>query len=152
MPDSRIQTLPDAAPRDWWLAAKRGFWSRCPHCNEGRLFRAYLKPVDACANCGEEFHHHRADDAPPYLTILFVGHLVGALMLFAHERDLNMSMWTEAIVWPLVGGAMCLWFLPRFKGALIAYQWALRMHGFATAAPTRPGKADSLAQMTTTTA
>ncbi len=126
------------APRDWWQSAKRGFWGRCPHCNEGQLFRAYLKPVDACENCGEEYHHHRADDAPPYLTILFVGHVVGAMMLWMHERDLNWSMWTEAIVWPLIGLVLCLWFLPRFKGALIAYQWALRMHGFATATPARP--------------
>ncbi len=124
-------------PRDWWQAAKRGFLGRCPHCNEGKLFGAYLKPVNACEVCGEEMHHHRADDAPPYLTILFVGHLVGAAMLFTHERGWTMSVWTEALLWPLVGLVLCLWFLPRFKGALIAYQWALRMHGFATASPSR---------------
>jgi uncharacterized protein (DUF983 family) len=27
--------------------------------------------------------------------------------------------------------ALCLWFLPRIKGALIAFQWAKQMHGFA---------------------
>ncbi len=26
----------------------RGFKSRCPHCGEGRLFRAFVKPVDKC--------------------------------------------------------------------------------------------------------
>ena len=83
MPSSDTSPAAANAPRDWWQATKRGFWGRCPHCNEGKLFRAYLKPAGACAVCGEEMHHHRTDDAPPYLTILFVGHLVGAAMLFS---------------------------------------------------------------------
>lgn len=131
----------DEPPRDWWQSIKRGFTGRCPHCGEGKLFRAFLKPVDTCAVCGEEMHHQRADDAPPYLTILVVGHIVGAAMLFFHEKGWNFSMWTEALLWPAIGLVGCLWFLPRCKGALIAYQWALKMHGFATASPLRPGMA-----------
>ena len=43
-----------------------------PSSEQFKLFRAYLKPVDACANCGEEMFHHRADDFPPYLAIFIV--------------------------------------------------------------------------------
>jgi uncharacterized protein (DUF983 family) len=31
--------------------------------------------------------------------------------------------------------ALTFWLLPKFKGALVAYQWALRMHGFETVPP-----------------
>ena len=128
--------------RAWWPALKRGFQGRCPSCGEGKLFRAYLKVNDCCPACGEELHHHRADDAPPYVTILVVAHIIGAAMLFVEERDENVALWIHAIVWPTLTLALSLWLLPRFKGALIAYQWALRMHGFETVPPKaeRPGR------------
>jgi uncharacterized protein (DUF983 family) len=123
--------------RDWRAAARRGWSLRCPHCGEGQMFRAYLKVADACPLCGEELHHQRADDAPPYLTIFVVGHIViGALML-ADERWPALSLWIHGTVWPLLTIVLSLWFLPRIKGALIGYQWALRMHGFGAPAPVR---------------
>ncbi|MDB5569387.1 MAG: hypothetical protein JWN93_570 [Hyphomicrobiales bacterium] len=135
-PATRAQT--DEAPRDWWLAIRRGFAMRCPHCNEGRIFGRYLKVNDRCEACGEELHHHRADDAPPYLTIFFVGHVVAAMLMVADERWPDLNMGWHMVVWPALAIVLSLWLLPRFKGALIAYQWALRMHGFETALPSRP--------------
>ena len=59
---------------------KRGLLGRCPHCGEGKLFPVFIKTVDACEVCGEELHHHRADDLPAYLVVVIVGHIVlGAL-------------------------------------------------------------------------
>jgi uncharacterized protein (DUF983 family) len=121
--------------RPWWPAVKRGFAGKCPHCGEGAMFRAYLKVNDACPNCGEEFHHQRADDAPPYLTIFIVGHIVAAMLMIADEQWPQLDMWIHMVLWPLVATLMCLWLLPGVKGALIGYQWALRMHGFATTLP-----------------
>ncbi|MCA0420344.1 MAG: DUF983 domain-containing protein, partial [Proteobacteria bacterium] len=46
--------------RDWRQAVARGLRGRCPHCGKGRLFRAFLKPVDRCEACGEDLHHQRA--------------------------------------------------------------------------------------------
>ena len=43
---------------------------------EGKLFRSFLKVADTCSVCGEELHHQRADDAPPYFTMFIVGHIV----------------------------------------------------------------------------
>jgi len=128
-----------APPRDWRRALRRGFAQRCPQCGEGRVFYRYLKSCDACETCGEELHHHRADDAPPYMTIMIAGHVLGALMLASHRYGVNLDVWTEAVLWPAIGLAVSLWMLPRVKGALIAYQWALRMHGFEGATATRDG-------------
>ncbi len=129
----------DAPPkRDAWLAIRRGFMGRCPACGEGRIFGRYLKVNAACPQCGEELHHHRADDAPPYATIFVVGHIVGTLMLLVESFWPDAPIWLHAMVWPTLVLMLSLWFLPRVKGALIAYQWALRMHGFETAqAPLR---------------
>jgi uncharacterized protein (DUF983 family) len=83
----------------------------------------------ACSVCGEELHHHRADDAPPYFVMLIVGHIVVGAALgveVAFAPDLRLQM----IFWPLLALLLSLWLLPRVKGALIGLQWALRMHGF----------------------
>ena len=73
---------PDGAPdRHLGRAMWRGFRGRCPNCGQGRMFRAFLKVADSCKNCGEDLHHHRADDAPAYFVILIVGHVVVPLAL-----------------------------------------------------------------------
>lgn len=111
---------------------KRGFLGQCPNCGEGRMFGSYLKVNATCPSCGEALHHHRADDAPPYFTILIVGHVIGALMLAVEERNDTLPLWLHAAVWPALTLALCLLLLPRVKGALIGLQWALRMHGFGS--------------------
>jgi uncharacterized protein (DUF983 family) len=49
-------------------------------------------------------------------------------------------IWLHALVWPTLVAVLSLWFLPRVKGALIAYQWALRMHGFETPQSPEPAR------------
>ncbi len=107
----------------------RGFAGRCPHCGEGRLFRAFLKPVDACAVCGEDMSHQRADDFPPYVTIVIVGHvLVPAMATAMLLTDLPVAL--HLAIWlPLIGLAT-VGLLQPVKGAIVSLQWALRMHGF----------------------
>lgn len=109
---------------------KRGMLCRCPHCGEGRLFRAFLKPVDVCAVCGEEIFHHRADDLPAYLVIVVVGHvLLTGYMLT--DMAFRVSPWVHLAIWvPLAVLAAMLTIQP-IKGGVIGLQWALKMHGFA---------------------
>ena len=121
-----LQSIPPLPP---------GGKARCPRCGEGRLFHAFLKVSDACPHCGEELHHQRADDAPPYFTILIVGHVVGALMLMVEEMNDAPPLWIHAMIWPTLVVVLCLALLPRIKGALIGWQWALRMHGFDPSIP-----------------
>jgi uncharacterized protein (DUF983 family) len=125
----------ETAPRDWRAALKTGFRMRCPACGEGHMFYRFLKVSDCCPHCGEELHHHRADDAPPYFTILVVAHVIGALMLFVEEHNDALDIRIHMVLWPVLTLLLVFWLLPRFKGALVAYQWALRMHGFETVQP-----------------
>lgn len=116
-------------PRDLTQSVKRGLGQLCPACGQGHLFPAYLKVADQCPACGEALHHQRADDAPPYFTMLIVGHIVVAGVL-ALEEAFAPPTWVHAAVWGPVLLGLSLWMLPRIKGALVGVQWALRMHGF----------------------
>lgn len=115
--------------RSWLQAVRRGALCRCPACNRGRLFRAWLKVVDRCEACGQEYHHHRADDLPPYIVIFIVGHLVGYGILMSETR-FDVPLWFHLAVWPLLTVVMCLLLLQPAKGAVVGLQYGLRMHGF----------------------
>jgi uncharacterized protein (DUF983 family) len=113
-------------------AMKRGFFGRCPHCAQGRLFRAYLKVADQCPVCGEEMHHHRADDFPAYIVIVIVGHVLVPLVL-AVETHLAPPYWLHMMLWPVVTAGLALALLQPVKGAIVGLQWAVGMHGFEQA-------------------
>jgi uncharacterized protein (DUF983 family) len=80
-------------------------------------------------SCGEELHHHRADDAPPYFTIIIVGHVVVSLLL-AVEMAYRPPLWLHAALWLPLTVLLALVLLPPVKGVLVGLQWALLMHGF----------------------
>jgi uncharacterized protein (DUF983 family) len=107
----------------------RGLRCRCPNCGSGKLFAGFSKSVDKCADCGEELHHHRADDFPAYLVIFIVGHVVVAGYLAA-EMLVQWTSWQHMALWMPVTLMMSIALLQPLKGAVIGLQWALRMHGF----------------------
>ncbi len=107
-----------------WLGLRRGARGRCPNCGEGSLFRAYLKIRTFCDICGHENGQYPADDAPPYFTILIVGHLVVApLLAFRVIWTLPTGL-LLAILLPALS-ALILLFLPIVKGAVVGVLWAL---------------------------
>lgn len=110
-------------------AMKRGFLGKCPACGQGRLFRGFVKSVDACAACGERMDHHRADDFPPYIVVTIVGHVVlGGYMMT--DLVLPLSTWQHLALWAPVTLVSALALMQPVKGAVIGLQWALKMHGF----------------------
>jgi uncharacterized protein (DUF983 family) len=120
----------DSVPsRDWKQALWRGLLGRCPNCGRGQLFRAYTKVAERCGECGEALHHHRADDAPPYFTMLIVGHGIVPLMLVV-EKIWQPDLLIHAAIWLPLTLILTLALLPPVKGAIVGLQWANRMHGF----------------------
>lgn len=121
------QSLRPARPL--WTAMKRGFLGKCPNCGEGKLFVSYIKTVRTCDHCGEEIHHHRADDLPAYLVVVIVGHIVvGAFMGVEAASDLSLG--THLAIWMPLTVILALALLRPVKGAAVGLQWALYMHGF----------------------
>jgi uncharacterized protein (DUF983 family) len=116
-------------PRDQWLAIRRGLASTCPACGQGRMFRGLLKVNDNCPACDEPLHHHRADDFPAYLNIVLVGHIVVPLVL-AVETAFAPAYWVHAVIWLPLLLILAFALMHPIKGAVVAWQWAMRMHGF----------------------
>ncbi len=129
---TRDTTQPEK--RDVWTAMKRGFRGRCPRCGEGKLFRAFLKVDDHCAVCGLDFTPHRADDLPAYLVIVIVGHIVVPTALWI-ETDYSPPVWLQLSIYLPLTLVLSLALLQPVKGAVVGFQWALRMHGFDENAP-----------------
>ncbi len=119
--------------RPIWNSIKLGIRGRCPACAQGHILAGYLTVNEACPCCGEELHHHRADDFPPYVTIFVVAHVLAAALLAVDDMWPDLPLSAHFVIWPTLVVLLSLILLPRIKGALIAYQWALRMHGFETA-------------------
>ena len=107
----------------------RGFRMRCPRCGEGPVLHSYLKVRDECSACGEALHHARADDGPAYLTILVVGHLMAPLIMWVYPV-FRPSPLVLAAIFSAFCVVLSLALLPRFKGIIIAVQWAKRLGGF----------------------
>lgn len=121
------------AKRNWKQAMARGILCRCPNCGEGRMFAKFLKVADSCSVCGEELHHHHADDAPPYFTMFIVGHVVIPLVLLV-EKTWAPPLEVHFVLWTAVVLGLTFALMQPVKGAIVALQWALRMHGFDYAA------------------
>lgn len=102
----------------------RGLKGQCPHCAEGRLFWRYLKVEPRCQTCGHDLARYPADDGPAYFTILIVGHLIVApILFFPIVWEAPAAIVLPAILIPL--GAITLGLLHVVKGAFIGALYAI---------------------------
>lgn len=119
----------DKPKRDVWAAMKNGLRGRCPKCGKSHLFNGYLKVQDSCKSCGEALHHHRADDAPPYITMAIVGHLIVGIIFHVETSYEVEPLWH--LYWALPSMLiLSLALLRPIKGMIVALQWANYLHGF----------------------
>jgi uncharacterized protein (DUF983 family) len=107
----------------------RGFAMRCPNCGQGHLFGRFLKVVDSCEVCGEDYMPQRADDLPAYLVIAIVGHLVVPALL-AVEMAYSPPAWLQLAIWVPFTALAALFLLQPVKGTIVGLQWQTGMHGF----------------------
>jgi uncharacterized protein (DUF983 family) len=118
-------------PRKVLHAIRNGIKCKCPNCGKGGLFNGFIKVKPDCASCGEELHHHRADDLPPYLNVFIVGHIIVGLLMISMNYEL-FGMWTTAIGGSVLAAIVAIAIMRPLKGMVIALQWAWGMHGFGT--------------------
>jgi uncharacterized protein (DUF983 family) len=106
----------------------RGFRNRCPNCGHGALLAGYLLPHETCSSCSEPNGEIKAHDAPPYITILVVGHIVVPLLVIV-EQMASPPTWVQLSIWLPVTLLLTLGLLPRIKGAWMGFMWTLRLKG-----------------------
>ena len=109
----------------------RGFRRTCPRCGDAPLFFGFLTAVDSCSACTQTLGNIRADDFPPYLTMVIVGHIVIPLILLS-EKLYQPSISLQLGIWLPITGILTFWFLPRTKGLIIALMLHLGLRGDET--------------------
>lgn len=115
--------------RDLKAALKHGLKGQCPACGGARLFQRFLKPVETCPSCDQDWTPQRADDFPAYLVILILGHLLIPLVIEVN-LSFDIAVGVQVVLWPLVVASCALAMIQPVKGAVIGFQWARHMHGF----------------------
>jgi uncharacterized protein (DUF983 family) len=110
----------------------RGIKGQCPRCGQTRLFSKYLKPIAQCSACEQDWTLHQADDFPPYISIILTGHLIAPLLI-AIGGSAALTMGVKIALAMALAGALMLALLQPAKGAVIALQWWMGMHGFRPA-------------------
>jgi uncharacterized protein (DUF983 family) len=107
-------------------ALARGLLCRCPSCGQTPVFDGYLAVVPACSKCGAPLGAARADDAPPYFTILLTGHMVIPAMLLV-QRAYDPSTLTLSAVFVPLTIVLVLGLLRPIKGATVGLMLRLNM-------------------------
>ena len=139
--DHAVTTGP--LPATYLEAARRaGLSCTCPRCGSAPLFRKWLKPVERCAACGQDWSLQRADDFPAYVSIFVTGHLL-AILVPVMLLSWQLSTTTTLIAVVPIAVAVMLGVLQPAKGAIIAAQWWFGLHGFKRERPPAPAAGEA---------
>lgn len=106
-----------------WAGVRRGLCRRCPACGQGSLFRGFLQVRRHCPACAANNGAYPADDMPPYLTIVAVGHIVIPLFLWV-DHSFAPPLWVEFATWLPLTALLSIALLPFMKGGVIGLCWA----------------------------
>jgi len=140
-PDRTPPALPYQPPstRDGLV---RGLKGLCPACGQGRLFAGYLRVAETCESCHAPLGRLRADDAPPYFTILIAGHVLVPPVLWI-EKAYMPPIWLHMVVWLPLFTIICILLLRPIKGAVMGWMMHLGMTGDEGGVVVRGGKPDA---------
>ena len=122
-PDRAAEPLPETQA-SLLKAVGRGVRNRCPVCGEGKVFKGFLSVVPECSACGAPLGLLRADDAPPYIVIFLVGHLLVPVVFWV-ERHYEPPMWLHMAVWLPLFAVLCTLMLRPVKGGVVG--WMTRL-------------------------
>ena len=129
----RTQRQPDrpASSNPWphppmATAIGRGLLGRCPACGQSHLFNGFLRVVPECTNCRAPLGLARADDAPPYFTILVTGHIVVPLIVMV-DRMNEPPIWLMSAIFLPLTFFMALGLLRPIKGGTVGLMLNLNM-------------------------
>jgi uncharacterized protein (DUF983 family) len=107
-------------------AIGRGLLGRCPVCGKGRIFNGFLRVVRECMACQAPLGRARADDAPPYFTIMVTGHLVVPPMLYI-DRTYALSIFAMSAIFLPLTLVLALALLRPIKGATVGAMLSLNL-------------------------
>lgn len=120
-----LETRTMPYPRPMSTSILRGLRGRCPACGHGHVFEGYLKQAPTCSDCGAPLGLIRAEDGPPWFTVLILGPFL-APITFLVSMNGSGPLWLSlpALGAGAVGAVLVL--LPRVKGAFIGLLWRMQ--------------------------
>ena len=130
MPDAALPLDRTSLPQGLGGALWRGIRGKCPRCGGTHLFARFLKPVERCRLCGQNWTLHAADDFPPYIAILLTGHLMAPVIIGIGQAEW-VPQWAMMLIVLVLAASLIAAILRPAKGGVIALQWWLGMQGFA---------------------
>jgi uncharacterized protein (DUF983 family) len=104
----------------------RGLRGRCPSCGTGHIFNGFLRVVQECEHCHVPLGLARADDAPPYFTILIVGHIVVPALLIMQKYD-DPPMWLLSVIFLPLTVILSVGLIRPIKGATVGMMLCFNM-------------------------
>jgi len=107
-------------------AIGRGLLGQCPNCGKSHIFNGFLRVVGECRACGAPLGLARADDAPPYFTILVTGHVIVPIM-FMVDRSYELSTFAMSAIFLPMTLIMALGLLRPIKGGTVGLMLSLNM-------------------------
>jgi uncharacterized protein (DUF983 family) len=117
-PENLTWDKPEWDMPGWGATLGRGIRGRCPACGQAPIFDGYLKVHPVCAACHAPLGAMPADDAPPYLAMLVVAHVIGFVVVMIFHFGLSPNMLTYGFLVLLLVG-VCMIALRIAKGAVI---------------------------------
>ena len=124
-PDRTVKPPPWPVP-PLGTALGRGLRGRCPACGKSHLFNGFLRVVTECSNCGAPLGLARSDDAPPYFTILIVGHLVIPAAVIVQQVS-DPPIWLMASIFMPLTFCLAVGLLRPIKGAVVGAMLTFNM-------------------------
>ena len=109
------------------IALWRAVRLKCPACGQGALYRAYLRPVETCAVCGEPLGQIPSEDGPAWLTVLMLGPFLVAVTFIVSLSGLPFWITLPGAALAVTGAVMLA--LPLVKAAFIAVLWSMGKTG-----------------------
>ncbi len=111
---------------DWPTTIRRGCLGHCPACNGAPIFDGYLKVHDKCSSCGAPLGEMPADDAPPYIAMLVVLHVLALFIVLFYKADFRPGLVLSGFLLFLLA-LLCMAALRVAKGAVIGILLKLGM-------------------------
>tara|TARA_R110000765_G_C18878514_1_gene601824 strand:- start:496 stop:861 length:366 start_codon:yes stop_codon:yes gene_type:complete len=112
-------------PRTGLTPILRGLRGRCPACGKGHIYVGYLRQATICSHCGEPIGLIRAEDGPPWLTVLILGPLLAPLSYIVSMKS-PAPLWISLLALGAFAIGAVLFLLPRIKGGFIGLLWRMQ--------------------------
>jgi uncharacterized protein (DUF983 family) len=110
----------------WGRTIWRGICCACPRCGKAKIFAGYLKVNPVCAVCGAPLGEMPADDAPPYIAMVAVLHVLAIFLVLIFRFQYVPGIFAAGVLLAGLAGLCCI-ALRMAKGAVIGILLKLGM-------------------------